>query len=44
MALRSRVSNQPGGLLLSARFPTRRNVYREDCRKSQNHRLSRWLE
>ena len=31
-ALRSRVSNQPGGLLLSPRFPTCRNVYREaDC-------------
>ena len=29
-ALRSRVSNQPSGLLLSARFPTRRNVYQED--------------
>ena len=26
---RSAVSNQPGGLLLSPRFPTRRNVYRE---------------
>ena len=26
-ALRSRVSNQPSGLLLSARFPTGRNVY-----------------
>ena len=25
-ALRSRASNQPGGLLLSARFPTCRNV------------------
>ena len=31
-ALRSRASNQPGGLLLSPRFPTCRNVYREaDC-------------
>ena len=30
-ALRSRVSNQPGGLLLSARFPIRRNVYRGAC-------------
>ncbi len=31
-AARSAVSNQPGGLLLSPRFPTRRNVYREaDC-------------
>ena len=28
-ALRSAVSNQPGGLLLSPRFPTHRNVYRE---------------
>ena len=28
-AARSAVSNQPGGLLLSPRFPTRRNVYRE---------------
>ena len=26
---------QPGGLLLSARFPTRRNIYREDCRKNR---------
>ena len=34
-ALRSRVSNQPGGLLLSAWFPTRRNIYREDCRKNR---------
>ena len=31
-AARSAVSNQPGGLLLSPRFPTRRNVYREACR------------
>ena len=31
-AAHSAVSNQPGGLLLSPRFPTRRNVYREaDC-------------
>ena len=31
-AARSAVSNQPGGLLRSPRFPTRRNVYREaDC-------------
>ena len=31
-AARSAVSNQPSGLLLSPRFPTRRNVYREaDC-------------
>ena len=28
-ALRSRVSNQPSGLLLSARFPTGRNVYQQ---------------
>ena len=28
-AARSAVSNQPSGLLLSPRFPTRRNVYRE---------------
>ena len=27
-----RVSNQPSGLLLSPRFPTHRNVYRDDCR------------
>ena len=27
-----RVSNQPSGLLLSPRFPTPRNVYRDDCR------------
>ena len=27
-----RVSNQPSGLLLSPRFPTARNVYRDDCR------------
>ena len=27
-----RVSNQPSGLLLSPRFPTRRNVYQERCR------------
>ena len=26
------VSNQPSGLLLSLRFPTCRNVYREACR------------
>ena len=26
-----RVSNQPSGLLLSPRFPTRRNVYQERC-------------
>ena len=31
-ALRSRVSNQPSGLLLSPRFPTHRNVYRDNCR------------
>ena len=31
-ALRSRVSKQPSGLLLSPRFPTHRNVYRDDCR------------
>ena len=31
-ALRSRASNQPSGLLLSPRFPTRRNVYRDDYR------------
>ena len=31
-ALRSRVSNQPSGLLLSPRFPTARNVYQERCR------------
>ena len=31
-AAHSAVSNQPGGLLLSPRFPTCRNVYREaDC-------------
>ena len=30
-APRSAVSNQPSGLLLSPRFPTYRNVYREDC-------------
>ena len=31
-AARSAVSNQPSGLLLSLRFPARRNVYREaDC-------------
>ena len=31
-AARSAVSNQPGGLLLSLRFPTCRNVYLEaDC-------------
>ena len=31
-AARSAGSNQPGGLLLSPRFPTCRNVYREaDC-------------
>ena len=34
-ALRSGASNQPSGLLLSARFPTRRNIYREDCRKNR---------
>ena len=33
-ALRSRVSNQPSGLLLSPRFPTRRNVYQERCRQT----------
>ena len=31
-AARSAVSNQHSGLLLSPRFPTRRNVYRDDCR------------
>ena len=31
-ALRSRASNQPSGLLLSARVPTSRNVYRGDFR------------
>mgnify|MGYP007116818499 CR=1 FL=1 len=31
-AARSAVSNQPSGLLLSPRFPTPRNVYRDDCR------------
>ena len=31
-AAHSAVSDQPSGLLLSPRFPTRRNVYREtDC-------------
>ena len=29
-----RVSNQPSGLLLSTRFPTRRNVYQERCRQT----------
>ena len=33
-ALRSRVSNQPSGLLLSPRFPTHRNVYQERCRQT----------
>ena len=33
-ALRSRVSNQPSGLLLSPRFPTPRNVYQERCRQT----------
>ena len=32
-ALRRKQS--PSGVLLSARFPTRRNVYREDCRKNR---------
>ena len=31
-AARSAVSNQPGGLLLSPRVPTRRNVYRGSCK------------
>ena len=31
-AAHSAVSNQPSGLLLSPRFPIRRNVYREDYR------------
>ena len=31
-AAHSAASNQPSGLLLSPRFPTCRNVYREDCR------------
>ena len=30
-AAHSAVSNQPGGLLLSPRVPTRRNVYRGSC-------------
>ena len=30
-----RVSNQPSGLLLSPRFPTRRNVYQERCRQTK---------
>ena len=33
-AARSAVSNQPSGLLLSPRFPTRRNVYQERCRQT----------
>ena len=32
-ALRRKQS--PSGVLLSLRFPTRRNVYREDCRKNR---------
>ena len=31
-AARSAVSNQPSGLLLSPRVPTRRNVYRGSCK------------
>ena len=31
-AVRSTVSNQPSGLLLSPRWPTYRNVYQERCR------------
>ena len=38
-ALRSRVSNQPSGLLLSPRFPTARNVYQERCRPTHSSRV-----
>ena len=34
-AVRSAASNQPGGLLLSPRVPTRRNVYEVDCRSER---------
>ena len=37
-ALRSRVSNQPSGLLLSARFPTGRNVYQQAALCSENRK------
>ena len=33
--MRSAASNQPGGLLLSPRVPTRRNVYEGDCRSER---------
>ena len=39
-AARSAVSNQPGGLLLSPRFPTRRNVYREAAANFASHNNS----
>ena len=38
-AAHSAVSNQPGGLLLSPRFPTCRNVYREAAAKIENPNL-----
>ena len=37
-ALRSRVSNQPSGLLLSARFPTGRNVYQQAALCPENRK------
>ena len=46
-AARSAVSNQPSGLLLSPRFPTRRNVYQERYRfvaSSTNPRQSRTVQ
>ena len=39
-AARSAVSNQPGGLLLSPRCPTRRNVYREAAANFASHNNS----
>ena len=38
-ALRSRVSNQPSGLLLSPRFPMHRNVYQERCRQTHSSQV-----
>ena len=40
-AVRSTVSNQPSGLLLSPRWPTYRDVYQERCRWLLNRQNSR---
>ena len=42
-ALRSRVSNQPSGLLLSARFPTGRNVYQQAVLCPESRKKLLWV-